>query len=86
MSAESQVFEMAASMGVTVAAGGGGWFEVLLEAPAGTRWEGDAHELVVAGYPGEPPAPVWRRALACLRSSRFVPCDDPACEWCGRET
>jgi hypothetical protein len=84
--AESAVRALAEQFGVTVYAGGGGWFEVLLEAPAGSRFEPELHELVIAGNPGERPGLVWSRALARLSASYrdLEPCDDPDCEWCGR--
>ena len=84
MTAERAVFALAAERGVTVYAGGGGWFEVLLTAPDGSRFEPGVHELVVSGFPGERVAPVWERALARLNEATAETCDDPECEWCGR--
>ena len=84
MTAERAVFALAAERGVTVYAGGGGWFEVLLEAPAGMRWSSDCHEMVVAGYREDRPAKVWADALRQLRAAAVESCDDPECEWCGR--
>lgn len=85
MTAEARVRALAARLGVTVRAERGGWFEVLLEAPAGSLFDTGAHELVVSGNPGEPASAVWRRALASLTDARVEPCDDPDCEWCGRD-
>jgi hypothetical protein len=84
VTAERAVFALAAERGVTVSAGGGGWFEVLLTAPVGSRFEPGVHELVVAGFPGERVAPVWERALARLSEADAETCDDQECEWCGR--
>lgn len=84
MSPQRRVFALAAERGVTVSAGAGGWFEVLLTAPAGSRFEPGCHEVVVAGNPGEAHAPVWARALARLRSAEVETCNEAGCEWCGR--
>ena len=84
MSSRAAVLVLAAVRGVTVYAGGGGWFEVLLTAPDGSRFEPGVHELVVSGFPGERVAPVWERALARLNEATAETCDDLDCEWCGR--
>jgi len=84
VTAERAVFALAAERGVTVYAGGGGWFEVLLTAPDGFRFEPGLHEMVVTGYPGQPAAPLWERALARLNEATAETCDDLDCEWCGR--
>jgi hypothetical protein len=81
---ERALFALAEERGVTVSAGGGGWFEVLLTAPAGQRYEPGLHELVVAGYREDADSVTWRAALARLRAAALEVCDDADCEWCGR--
>lgn len=81
---EGTLRRLAAADGVTVWAGGGGWFEVLLTAPPGKRWEPGLHELVVTGFPGESAGLVWARALVRYGEAGLEACDEPGCEWCGR--
>ena len=77
------VLALAAERGVRVTSGGGGWFEVMLEAPAGMRWTADCHELVVSGYREDSAAKVWADALRQLRTAEVERCTEAGCEWCG---
>ena len=80
-----QVMARAAELGATVNVDlSGGWPEVNVMAPAGHIWnDGDLiHEIVNAGYRGEPVANLYEAALERMQIGVIVCPLGKECEWC----
>lgn len=71
----------ATALGAHVTEGQGRRYEFNVEAPAGTCWQPECHELINERGTYEPAATFWADVL--LRMERGVmTCATPNCEWC----
>jgi len=75
--------KLAKELGVTVTAHlSGGWHEVLLDAPDGSCFAGELHQLVIANA-GAVTDGLWQSALQQLQDMPVVKCTTANCEVCG---